>query len=257
MAQFINQDVYDNAYENKYVNLKNYILLNLGHPLVRVELTEEMILTAIIDALSMYHRYAVVDYKTLHATVTANPFPIPKGLNKEIIVDILFPASFFDSLGSGIAAGGFIGEFEGTVIPVFNQQGMLNIFSQFNLPSYYLYLQRLEDIRQIIGITKFWEVIDDKIHLFPINQPTTDVMILYKGTLTESEAEEQVWIKKYALSRSKMILGTIRSKFSGINAAGANLAADGEALKTEATAEITKLEEDLMKLQRPLPIFQA
>jgi hypothetical protein len=253
---YIDQDASSSTYTNHYVNLKNYILLNLGHPLVRVELTEEMIRTAIIDALTMYHRYATVDYSFIHQSVSSNPFPVPTGLNKEVIVDILFPSSFFDSLGSGIAAGGFIGEFEGTVIPVFNQQGILNIFSQFNLPLYYTYLQRLEDIKKIVGIDKMWEILDDKIYLFPINQPVHDVGILYKGRLTESEAEEQIWIKKYALARAKMILGTIRSKFSGINASGANLAADGEALKTESATEIEKLEVELKGMQRPLPLLQ-
>lgn len=256
MTQYIDQDVYGTTYQNKYTNLRNYILLNLGHPLIRVELTEEHLLTAIIDALTMYHRYATVDYNFHHAAVTSNPFDIPNGLNKEMIIDILFPSSFFDSLGSGIAAGGFIGEFEGTVIPVFNQQGILNIFTQFNLPLYYTYLQRLEDIKKIVGIDKMWEILDNKIYLFPINQPVNDVGILYKGTLTESEAEEQIWIKRYALACAKQMLGTIRSKFSGINAAGANLAADGEALKSESAAEKEKLETELKGMQRPLPLLQ-
>lgn len=253
---YINQDVNADEYTNHYVNLKNYILLNLGYPLIRVELTEEHIRAAIIDALTMYHRYATVDYKFIHVTIMENPFDIPAGINKEVIVDILFPSSFFDSLGAGIAAGGFIGEFEGTVIPVFNQQGILNIFTQFNLPLYYTYLQRLEDIKKIVGIDKMWEILDDKIYLFPINMPVSDVGILYKGTLTESEAEEQIWIKRYALACAKQMLGTIRSKFSGITAAGANLAADGEALKSEATSEKEKLETELKGMQRPLPIFQ-
>lgn len=254
---YINQDVNGSEYTNHYTNLKNYVLYSLGYPLVRVELTEEHIRTAIIDALTMYHRYATVDYSFLHISITENPFDMPAGLNKELIVDILFPSSFFDSLGSGIAAGGFVGEFEGSVIPVFNQQGIINIFTQFNLPLYYAYLQRLEDIKRIVGIDKMWEVLDNKIYLFPINQPVQDVGILYKGTLTESEAEEQIWIKRYALACAKQMLGTIRSKFSGITAAGSNLSADGEALKTEAAAEKDKLEIELKGMQRPLPILQT
>ncbi len=256
MAYYINQDANDSFYDNKYTVLKNYILLNLGYPLVRVELTEQHLLTAIIDALTMYHRYATVDYNMVSVNVTSNPFPIPNGINKELIVDIIFPATFFDSLGSGIAAGGFVGEFEGSVIPIFNQQGILNIFTQFNLPVYYAYLQRLEDIKKIVGIEKMWEVVNNQIHLFPINQAFDYVGILTKGQLTEDEAEEQIWIKKYALARAKMMLGTVRSKFSGVNSAGNNLAADGESLKSEAKEEIEKLETQLYGMQRPLPIMQ-
>lgn len=257
MSYYINQDVNDSSYENKYVVLKNYILYNLGYPLIRVELTEEHLLTAIIDAITLYHRYAVVDYNFIGIAVKENPFPLPSGVNKECVVDILFPASFFDSLGSGIAAGGFVGEFEGSVIPIFNQAGILNIFTQFNLPVYYAYLQRLEDIKKIVGLEKLWEIVNDKVFLFPVNQPFDQVGMIVRGQLTENEAEEQDWIKKYALARAKMILGTIRSKFSGINSAGVNIAADGEALKSEATAEIEKLETRLMQMQRPLPIMQG
>ncbi len=257
MAYYINQDVDDSYYENKYGVLKNYILYNLGYPLIRVESTEQHLLTAIVDAVTMYHTYATVDYDFMSVDVKTNPFPVPPGLNKERIYDILFPASFFDSLGSGIAAGGFVGEFEGSVIPIFNQQGILNIFTQFNLPVYYEYLRRLEDIKKIVGLEKLWEIVNNQICLFPANQPFDRVGILYKGKLTEDEAEEQIWIKKYALARAKQMLGIIRSKFSGINAAGANIAADGEALKSEGNSEIEKLETQLYGMQRPLPIMQS
>jgi len=101
-----------------------------------------------------------------------------------------------------------------------------------------------------------WEVVNNQIHLFPINQAFDYVGILTKGQLTEDEAEEQIWIKKYALARAKMMLGTVRSKFSGVNSAGNNLAADGESLKSEAKEEIEKLETQLYGMQRPLPIMQ-
>jgi len=189
--QYINQDVNDSIYENRYSALKNYILLNLGYPLVRVELTEEHLLTAIIDAVSMYHRYAVVDYAYKYIDNPTNPFDMPRGINKETLVDVIFPGGFFDNLGAGLATGGFVGEFEGSIIPIFNTQGTLNIVNNFNLAQYYSYLQKLEDVKRIVGLDKLWEVINNQIVMYPKSSSPTCVGIVYKGTLTDSEMEKK------------------------------------------------------------------
>lgn len=256
--QFVNQDIGDEYYNNKYRVLKNYILYNLGYPLIRIELTEEHLLTAIIDAVTMYNRYAAIDYSYINLEVTENPFDVPYGVNKETIVDVFVPAGFFDNIGAGLVTGGFVGEFEGTIIPIFGQKsGLLDVLGKFDLSMYYMYLQKLEDIKKIIGIDRMWAIINNKIEVYPKSSLLTNVGIIYKGKLTDSEAEEQEWIKKYALAKAKLMLGTIRSKFSGINAAGINIAADGEALKSEAKEEIDKLEERLWGMQMPMPIMQV
>lgn len=258
MTQYINQDVNDTSYQNRYTVLKQYILHNLGFPLIRVELTEEHLLTAIIDAVTMYHRYAVIDYNFRWISGVTNPFPLPHDINKEMMVDVIFAGGFFDNLGAGLATGGFVGEFEGSVIPIFNTQGTLNIVNNFNLAQYYSYLQKLEDVKRIVGLDQLWEIINDKVYCFPKSNPLTGgVGLIYKGKLTDSENEENIWIKKYALARAKMILGTIRSKLSGITSAGINIAADGEALKSEAKEEITALETRLDTMGRPMPILQV
>lgn len=258
MAQFINQNVHDPIYENRYTVLKNYILYSLGYPLIRIELTEEHLLTAIIDAVTMYNRYAAIDWNYIHVQVPSNPFPIPNEINKEVIVDVIFPGGFFDNIGAGLATGGFVGEFEGSIIPIFGQKsGLLNVIGKFDLGLYYTYLQKLEDIKKIIGIDRLWSIVNNQIELYPKTATFTDVGIIYRGQLNDSEVEENEWIKKYALARAKLILGTIRSKFSGINAAGINIAADGEALKSEAKEEINALEERLFNMQRPMPIIQC
>ena len=256
--QFINQDVHDEYYNNRYIVLKNYILYNLGHPLIRIELTQEHLLTAIIDAVTMYQRYAAIDFDFMAISTSENPFDIPYGINKETIVDVIFSAGFFDSIGAGLVTGGFVGEFEGSIIPIFGQKsGLLDVLGKFNLATYYTYLQKLEDIKKVIGLDRMWQVVNNQIEVYPKTSTFTDIGILYRGKLTDSEVEEQEWIKKYALARAKMMLGTVRSKFSGINAAGMNIAADGEALKSEAKEEIDKLEERLWGMQRPMPILQC
>ena len=54
-----------------------------------------------------------------------------------------------------------------------------------------------------------------------------------------------------------MVVGRIRSKLGGFSSTGTNIAVDGEAMKTEAQAQIDKLEERLLTLGIPMPILKV
>jgi hypothetical protein len=56
------------------------------------------------------------------------------------------------------------------------------------------------------------------------------------------------WIKDYALANCKMMLGQAREKFAQIAGPGGGSSLNGATLKSEATAEMEKLTDDLMKL---------
>ena len=53
------------------------------------------------------------------------------------------------------------------------------------------------------------------------------------------------WIQEYAYSFAKRILGEARSKFQSIVGPQGGTSLNGDALKSEAQAEMEKLEEDL------------
>ena len=55
------------------------------------------------------------------------------------------------------------------------------------------------------------------------------------------------WIKDYTLATAKYILGQAREKFSSIAGPQGGTSLNGSALKSEATAEIEKLDEELSK----------
>ena len=62
------------------------------------------------------------------------------------------------------------------------------------------------------------------------------------------------WIKKYTLSLTKQILGSVRSKYSSIPIPGAETTLDGDTLRSEGIAEseslIAVLREDLEAASR-------
>jgi hypothetical protein len=65
-----------------------------------------------------------------------------------------------------------------------------------------------------------------------------DVMIM-------NDPQSAVWIQEYAYSFAKLILGEARSKFAQITGPQGGTTLNGDALKSEATAEMERLENDL------------
>jgi hypothetical protein len=65
-----------------------------------------------------------------------------------------------------------------------------------------------------------------------------DVMIM-------NDPQASIWIQEYAYSFAKFILGEGRSKFAQITGPQGGTTLNGDALKSEATAEMERLENDL------------
>ncbi len=256
-SRFLNQNVNDEVWRNSYINVKNYILYNLGYPVIRVELTEEHLISAIIEAVSLWSKYSATvnyDVRKVYPGVE-NSVDIPDDILPRSIVDVMFARSAFDMLTAFNVNGDIFNIADTFLMPMISPVN--NRLLQMDLTTYYLFLQKLEDFKLILGIDKFWEIIGNKIELYPKRLHHSVIGIIYKPVLTEAEAEQEDWIKQYSLARCKIILGTIRSKLSGHNSAGINISSDGEALKSEGKEELTALREDLKLLGTPMPIFQT
>jgi len=273
-----------------YGNLKNYILMNLGYPIVRVELTEKQIIQCIIDALTLYTKYCgEIEYKMIVAypqngnnyveipdDPDYNEFPTQKEhdpfndpndqptiitkpkLKHTSIVDVIFSNNTLDRLGKALFTGGLTGGFDDYVLPLNNYLSAGSSYiSDFDITNYYLYVQKLEDFKKAMGMKQTWEIINNKIYLYPADFHWYEpVGIIYKPAVTEEMAEQENWIKEYALARAKIILGRIRAKLSGFNSGGINIAADGESLISEGREEANALKEQLMSMSAVMPFIQ-
>ena len=273
-------------YKSGFSNIKNYILYNLGYPVVRVELTEEQIITCIIDSLTLFTKYCgEIEYKLItvntlginYVEIPDDPdyqsFPTPDPdpfnpappvnqtavkLRHTSIVDVVFTATTLDRLGKALMTGGLAGGFEDYSLPLNSYlSGGSSYVSDFDITSYYLYMQKLEDFKKTLGLKQMWEILNNKIYLYPADYAWDDpIGILYKPAVTEEYAEQEEWIKEYALAKAKVILGRIRSKLSGFNSGGMNIAADGESLISEGREDIATLKEQLMSMSPVMPFIQ-
>lgn len=286
----VSQNPSNLKYINGYNDLKTYVLYNLGWPTIRVELTEEQIITCIIEAITYFSKYSgEIYYKIITTSSNGDnavdipddpddpdyvaplqpgdpgydPFNTQTGkprrkIMKGSIIDVVFPSSSLDSLGEAFLTGGLAGGLDDYILPMMSSNMMDNPIMNIDLMTYYLYCQKIDDFKKIVGIDRMWEILNDKIYLYPAsNDWSGSIGIIYKPSITEDDAQQEQWIKEYSLAKAKIILGTIRSKLSGYNSAGVNISADGEALKTEGREDITNLKEELKAKQPPLPFLQA
>ena len=239
----------------KFGATKEYVLMSLGWPLVRVELTEKHIITAIIDALQLWHRYAATNtYVTRILYVEqGNVVTIPSDINPDMLMDVILPLGTFDAMLRGL---GTIELAEGGYSYAIAGSGAPNLMDNFDMVGYWMYLQRLEDLKKVMGIDPSWDIVNGKINLYPIKTTYDRVCALYKAVASEAMSEAEQWIRDYALAKAKHMLGTVRAKMSGFQITGGNLAADADSLKSEGKEEMTALREDLMKKQQPLPLMQ-
>lgn len=240
---------------NELSNMKSYILRQLGWPLIRVEITEDQLVDCILDAVQCYHEYVANDYalKIVEGFV-GNIIDIPEDINPKFIVDILFEKNYFDMMLEGLSVGN-PEDILGGIMPMDIMTSEV-ASNEFDIAQYYMYLQYVEDFKRVAGIKFGFQILKNQIHVYPSSKQFTRIGILYKPMITEREAEQSIWIKKYAVAKAKLIVGTIRSKLSGFSSTGANISADGEAMKSEAREDIAALEEKLQNLGIPMPFIQ-
>lgn len=240
--------------ENTELNLiKNYVLRQLGWPLIRVEVTDEMLFDNIIDAIQRYSDYAASDYNVEFVHASGNIVNVPAHIKKSSIVNIIFQQDFFDSLASGVNM--MDADILGGVPAVNMWSSVLN--NDFDIATYFLYMQRIEDVKKLFGIAKTYDIINDQIHLYPASGHFGQIGILYKPITSDSMISQIPWIRDWAKQKTKYTWGEIRSKLSGFSSTGANIFNNGDTLKSEAQTELDKLEEKLLLLGPPMPILQG
>lgn len=252
---YIDQRVDSPQYAGKFQVIKDYVLMSLGWPMVRVELEDRHITLAIIEAITMwYKKSGTVEYDLRVVAPDGNIVAVPDDIRPVTIRDVIFAPEMVDTFSRGLIMSGDEDDIGRYVFPV---QGWMNLLDNFDMVGYYLFTQKLEDFRKLLGIEKMWDFQGPRnIVLFPAGAKFSQVGILYRAVPEDIEIEAEQWIKEWALAKSKHMLGTVRSKMSGFQVAGGNVSSDGDALKAEAKEEMAALRQELDSYQRPLPIMQ-
>jgi hypothetical protein len=242
------QDLIENKNSDQVI--KDFIFARLGHPTVRVELTDYQIKTCIDEAVAKlsYHapewmtQYAVFD-TSANINVYELPFEVASNLT-----DVIFRRQMF---GLHLLEGSLEYDF---AIMFFSNH---NFFNNMNMGQYVLMQQYMKQIRKVLGQNGTWKVIDNKyLHLFPVPGNQESVILEFRAInyATILPAYKN-WLQRYSLCVAKEILGRVRSKYKTLPGPGGGSQLDGAELLQEAAREKEQLLEELASEIGSPPLF--
>ena len=228
----------------------DYCKLMLGDGMIDIELDPAHYDVAIARSLAVFRQRsdnAVEEsYCTLTLKVDQNEYILPKEIQQVRQI-------FRRSIGS--RSGGGQG---GTVFEPFNlaytNTYLLSSTNMGGLLTYELFAQYQELVGKMFGSFINFTWLPQSRKLVIQQRPRSDEEVLlwcYNvrpdwAIINDTYAGQ--WIKDYSLANCKMMLGQAREKFAQIAGPQGGSSLNGAAMKAEATAEIEKLTDDLMKL---------
>lgn len=233
--------------------VKDYVMAQLGHPVIRVELTPFQIKTCIDEAVTKLDYHAptwALQYAVFDASAGISLYELPAFIanNLSYVVYQKDLLAFQFSKGS-LEFDFFLGFWQNN-----------RFFQNMNVGDYLLVQQYMEMIRKVLSRDGTFDLVNGKyLQLYP-EPPTTPVPVILEYRALDSNTilpAFRNWIQKYALACAKGILGRVRGKYQAIPGPGRGATLDGKDLVQESAQEKEKLmQELLMELEEP-PLFSV
>ena len=224
-----------------YESIQDFVLARLGFPVVRVELTDFQIKTAIDEAITKLD-YHAPDWCTQFCTFAASAgralYELP-----QVVMNNFRQATYHKQLLSLAASNGTL-EFDFFI--KYFQDNFL--FRDFSVGDYYLTISHLEMIRKILGNDGTMNVVNGRyLNIAPTPQVNQEVLVEFKAIDSDTLHPYFInWLQKYALAICKVILGQIRGKYQTLPSPAGGAQLNGDALIQQGTEEQAKLVEDLL-----------
>ena len=242
------------AIDNSFsLDLKRYILLELGYPNVEVELCDEQLDMAIKDTINDFLRFNAFNLLKFWSVPLQNgvvEYDMPSDLR--VLRDIVtFKLSQFDVIfGADL---------------IINPIYLRNTRDAYqDILTFWLSEAAFETQKRVYGLMTSWDVVlaNKRVRIYPT--PSSDRVAILKGTYSPAPGtidEQTVGTKgelfrRMVLARAMMILGRIRGKrTSGINTSQGVVMLDGEQLRTEGLTALTEARTELQSTGRPLGFY--
>lgn len=232
--------------------INDYVLAQLGYPIVAVELTPFQIKICLDEAASKLDYYApqwANQFAVFDAVAGENMYELPAFLVNNISnitykKDMLGPLNYSNgSLGYDMSLAFF---------------GQNNLFKNTSLGDFYLINQYFEIMRRVLSQDGSWSIVDNRfLQLYPTPTETpTGVIIEYRAINSNTlHHAYRNWIQRYSLASAKGILGRIRGKYKTVPGPSGGAQMDGESLVRESAEEKVALMEELISAIQEGPMF--
>ena len=225
----------------------DYCKTMLGDGMIDIELDPKHYETALARSLAVFRQRAdnavEESYVFLTLTESENEYILPKEIQQ---VRQIFRRSVGSRTGNGTG---------GTVFEPFNlaytNTYLLSSTNMGGLLTYELFAQYQELVGKMFGsyINFTWNPQNRKLTIHQRPRGEESVMLLVYNVKPDFAIIDDTyagqWIKDYSLANCKMMLGQAREKFAQIAGPGGGSSLNGAAMKSEAQAEIDKLDESL------------
>lgn len=245
-------------YKTFYKAVRTYT----GSPIISMEVTDEQMKLFLKEALAYYKRFKADDINQYTCQLKGdwqNGYEIPAVIeSQKDIVDIIFrpifPITFY---GADFIANGSENIFSLTLAQsLFGGRGGTKQSSGIT-QDYYISLMGMQDFRQTLGLNPTWEIMNNRIYIFPSQVSRfTNVSIRYKAPLSEEECLKDPDMIKYVHGKCLMTMGNIRGQYgSNLTAGEAQLTFNSDALYERGKAFVDEVLEYWKKSAPPMGFF--
>ena len=232
-------------------SIYDYVLAQLGHPIVSVELTPFQVKTCIDEAISKLDYHApqwASQFAVFDASSGINIYELPEFM----INNLSYVGYKKDILGLNYTPGSL--GFDLT-LAFFNTN---RFFQGGGIGDFFLTQQYLEIMRRVLSNEGSWSVVNGKyVQLYPSPRETPAPVIIEYRALDSNTIHHAYrnWIQRYALAGAKIILGRVRGKYRSLPGPGGGAQLDGGVLTQEGAQEKKELMEELMTEIEERPMF--
>jgi hypothetical protein len=231
------------SFSGFYGVMADYVKARLGAGIIRVELTDFAIYTAIDEALTLldYHCPAwTTQFMTFTTQAGVNMYKLPK-----FVLNNLQYVVYKKNLLTIASQGGTL-EFDFFI--KYFQENML--FQDFAVGEFLLLQMSLEQMRKVLGREGAFQVINNEylyVSPTPYSSDQEEVIVEFRCLDTNTLHPFYInWLQRYSLAICKGILGTIRGKHKRLPGPDGGTELDGPELKQESAAEKAALKDELL-----------
>ena len=238
-------------FTNYEETIRDFVLARLGHPVVRVELTDFQMKTVIDEAITN------LDYHAPFWTIQVAAFQCSAGIGQYMLpTHIANNLNYVVYKKSLLSIQNMAGTLEFDFFIKYFQDNFL--FSNFQVSDFYLMQTHLEMIRKVLGQEGAWDVINGNVlQLYPTPILDSQTCILVYRALDSGTMHPYYknWIQRYSLAVAKGVLGEIRGKYKTLPSPGGGAQLNGTDLQQQSTQEKATLKEELLNEIEEPPVF--
>ncbi len=238
--------------------IKDYVLLMLGAPVIKIELNEQQLDLAVDQSLKIFEDYApreYFDYYTFNTIPGKSVYELPPdvGLVRHVFYretpNFAFSAN---DLGGAIPIeyfnqGGSLASMQGGMVdpvqPIWGRMGEWVLYKSYN--------QMFSRLSSALG---GWEWVGGFRHikLYPVPCGVQSVIVHYLQKCKDWECVTQA-MQEGALCHAKIMLGRIRSRIKNPPGPNGGIQLDGDQLLAEGKEEKAQWQQDLLQRYGDLP----